>query len=78
MIGKWHLGSQQQFYPMNRGFDEFVGFLPGETSYLDPRQTGVHLSFGPLGDAAVDSRLATTRISATPAQGSPRHFNAAP
>jgi arylsulfatase A-like enzyme len=59
MIGKWHLGSQQQFYPMNRGFDEFVGFLPGETSYMDPRQPGVHSSFGPLGDAAVDSRLAT-------------------
>jgi arylsulfatase A-like enzyme len=59
MIGKWHLGSQQQFYPMNRGFDEFVGFLPGETSYMDPKQPGVHSSFGPLGDAAVDSRLAT-------------------
>jgi arylsulfatase A-like enzyme len=59
MIGKWHLGSQPQFYPMNRGFDEFVGFLPGESSYIDPRQPGVHLSFGPLGDEAVNSRLAT-------------------
>ena len=57
MIGKWHLGSQQQFYPMNRGFDEFVGFLPGETSYMDPKQPGMHTSFGPLGDAAIDSRL---------------------
>ena len=28
---------------MNRGFDEFVGFLPGETSYMDPKQPGVHL-----------------------------------
>ena len=27
LIGKWHLGSQDQFYPTNRGFDEFVGFL---------------------------------------------------
>lgn len=53
MIGKWHLGSQQQFYPMNRGFDEFVGFLPGETSYIDPKQPGVHVSFGPLGDDAI-------------------------
>jgi arylsulfatase A-like enzyme len=50
LIGKWHLGSQKQFYPMNRGFDEFVGFLPGETSYMDPKQPGVHLSYGPLGD----------------------------
>ena len=59
MIGKWHLGSQRQFYPMNRGFDEFVGFLPGATSYIDPQQPGVHSSFGPLGDAAVNSPLAT-------------------
>jgi arylsulfatase A-like enzyme len=49
-VGKWHLGSQEQFYPTNRGFDEFVGFLPGETSYIDPRQPGVQLSFGPLGN----------------------------
>jgi len=56
MIGKWHLGSGQQFYPMNRGFDEFVGFLPGETSYIDPKQPGVHVSFGPLGDDALKSQ----------------------
>ena len=55
MIGKWHLGSQEQFYPINRGFDEFVGFLPGETSYIDPKQPGVHASFGPLGDSALTS-----------------------
>jgi arylsulfatase A-like enzyme len=55
MIGKWHLGSQPQFYPMNRGFDEFVGFLPGETSYMDPDQPGVHVSFGPLGDNAANA-----------------------
>jgi arylsulfatase A-like enzyme len=53
LIGKWHLGSQQQFYPMNRGFDDFVGFLPGETSYMDPKLPGVHASFGPLGDDAL-------------------------
>lgn len=49
-IGKWHLGSQEKFYPLNRGFDEFVGFLPGESSYINPELPGVHLSFGPLGD----------------------------
>ena len=59
MIGKWHLGSQPQFYPTSRGFDEFVGFLPGESAYIDPRQPGVHLSFGPLGDQALNSRLPT-------------------
>jgi arylsulfatase A-like enzyme len=43
MIGKWHLGSQPQFYPMTRGFDEFVGFLAGETSYIDPSLPGARL-----------------------------------
>jgi hypothetical protein len=33
-IGKWHLGSEAQFHPLSRGFDEFFGFLPGATSYL--------------------------------------------
>ena len=58
MIGKWHLGSGPQFYPMKRGFDEFVGFLPGETSYIDPRLPGVHMSFGPLGDTVIHEALA--------------------
>ena len=56
LIGKWHLGSQGRFYPTNRGFDEFVGFLPGETSYMDPKQPGVHASYGPLGDNALTSQ----------------------
>ena len=52
LIGKWHLGSREEYYPMKRGFDEFVGFLPGESSYIDPDVPGVHVSYGPLGDAA--------------------------
>jgi arylsulfatase A-like enzyme len=58
MIGKWHLGSGPQFYPTSRGFDQFVGFLPGETSYIDPRQAGVHMAYGPLGDAVIHEALA--------------------
>ena len=62
MIGKWHLGSQDRFYPLNRGFDEFVGFLPGQSSYIDPRRPGVHVSIGPLGDEALrlDDQVPTT------------------
>jgi arylsulfatase A-like enzyme len=33
-IGKWHLGEEEQFHPLNRGFGEFFGFLPGAHSYL--------------------------------------------
>lgn len=58
MIGKWHLGSAPRFYPMNRGFDEFVGFLPGESSYIDPRLPDVHMSYGPIGDGRIREALA--------------------
>lgn len=64
LIGKWHLGSQEQFYPTHRGFDEFVGFLPGETSYIDPSEPGVHVAYGPLGDEA--SKRSATARSADP------------
>ena len=34
VFGKWHLGSARQFHPMERGFDEFFGFLHGAHSYM--------------------------------------------
>ncbi len=33
LVGKWHLGQAAQFQPMQRGFDEFFGFLPALHSY---------------------------------------------
>lgn len=36
LVGKWHLGSNDDFYPTNRGYDEFVGLLTGATSYMSP------------------------------------------
>lgn len=33
IIGKWHLGSRDQYHPNKRGFDEFWGFLGGSRSY---------------------------------------------
>ena len=35
MFGKWHLGYEPQFTPLQRGFDEYFGFLGGAHSYLD-------------------------------------------
>src|SRR5215208_4539543 len=35
LFGKWHLGSAASLHPMERGFDEFFGFLGGDHSYLD-------------------------------------------
>lgn len=34
LIGKWHLGMSEKFHPLNRGFDEFFGFLAGGHSYF--------------------------------------------
>lgn len=33
VFGKWHLGSADRFHPLNRGFDEFLGFRGGDRSY---------------------------------------------
>ncbi len=34
MFGKWHLGTRDYFHPLNRGFDEFYGFLAGAHSFF--------------------------------------------
>ena len=41
LVGKWHLGSRDPFYPTNRGYDEFVGLLSGATSYIDIKRPDV-------------------------------------
>lgn len=33
LVGKWHLGAAPQFHPLERGYDEFYGFLGGAHSY---------------------------------------------
>lgn len=33
-IGKWHLGAHKSLRPLNRGFDEFFGFLSGGHKYF--------------------------------------------
>ncbi|MFP6764647.1 MAG: sulfatase [Planctomycetaceae bacterium] len=38
MFGKWHLGTQPQFHPQVRGFDEFYGFLAGAHSFFPVSQ----------------------------------------
>jgi arylsulfatase A-like enzyme len=44
MVGKWHLGLHDKFHPINRGFDEYFGFLFGANMYIDPAQPGVKSS----------------------------------
>lgn len=40
IIGKWHLGDEEQFYPTNRGFDEFWGYLGGGREYFPSDSSG--------------------------------------
>ncbi|UJH67837.1 arylsulfatase [Allomuricauda sp. SCSIO 65647] len=37
MTGKWHLGiSEKEYWPKQRGFDEFYGLVPGAANYFKP------------------------------------------
>ena len=40
ITGKWHLGGETKFHPLNRGFDESYGFLGGSHPYLNPSAPG--------------------------------------
>ena len=40
-IGKWHLGWAEKYYPMNRGFDDFYGFMSGQTLYASEATPGI-------------------------------------
>jgi arylsulfatase A-like enzyme len=35
LFGKWHLGSADRLHPMQRGFEDFYGFLGASHSYMD-------------------------------------------
>jgi arylsulfatase A-like enzyme len=44
LVGKWHLGEEDKFHPLNRGFQEFFGFLAGAHDYLRTDDKG----YGPV------------------------------
>jgi len=42
MVGKWHLGvGDLKYHPLNRGFQEYFGFLGGAHSYVNNDKPGV-------------------------------------
>lgn len=40
LIGKWHLGKQSQFNPLNNGYDHFFGMLEGQADYITHMDKG--------------------------------------
>lgn len=38
VFGKWHLGYEPKFSPLDQGFDEFIGFLGGNVDYFRHRE----------------------------------------
>ena len=55
LFGKWHLGSATQLHPMERGFDEFFGFLGGDHSYFD--------AMPPAGGPVFDGRTPAEKMN---------------
>lgn len=41
MVGKWHLGKEEPFHPLSRGFEEFFGDPGHGSSYLPDKDTGI-------------------------------------
>ena len=39
-FGKWHLGVRAGYHPLDRGFDEFFGFLTGGNAFINKRTPG--------------------------------------
>ena len=66
LVGKWHLGEDPKFHPMQRGFDEFFGFLrgghnffPDEPIIIFPDRNGIGEDLGEIPEvrAALDHQI---------------------
>ena len=48
LVGKWHLGELPKFSPLQRGFDEFWGYLAGSHDYFRAEPGGEKSMAGPI------------------------------
>ena len=46
LVGKWHLGLLENHHPLNRGFDEFFGFVNWGHDYFTSDPEDTHLNSG--------------------------------
>ena len=57
-IGKWHLGfSEGKYQPMDRGFDEFFGFLGGGKNYFRSEYDNTWYKYSPSDSEYNDPQL---------------------
>jgi len=76
LVGKWHLGESPQFYPTQRGFDEFYGFVGGFHSYTNFSGANNKMSWMPLernGRTEPTTGYITTRFGEEAASFITRH-----
>ncbi len=71
-FGKWHQGQAERYYPTRRGFDDFFGFLSGETVYIDPKTPGIVTTPTKADHYPIDHRPAVGEVVEGPAK-SPVH-----
>jgi arylsulfatase A-like enzyme len=45
LIGKWHLGYEEQFHPLKRGFDEFWGYTGGGHDYFSSEKSPIECNY---------------------------------
>ena len=70
VVGKWHLGIPPEYHPMQRGFDEFFGFVRGGHSFWpgvpiiifpDRQGHGLDVMTVPEGRATLDGQVVRGR-----------------
>jgi len=59
-IGKWHLGARKGFHPLERGFDEFYGFLQGGNDFITKATPGAIATGADGQDARIPAKRRDT------------------
>lgn len=63
VFGKWHLGMDEKFNPVNHGFDEFRGFLKGNVDFISHMNTSREVDWWHNTEPADEPGYATDLIN---------------
>ena len=62
MFGKWHLGVRPGYHPIERGFDEYFGFLPGGNDYITSKTPGARAVASDDQDGRIPAKRASSLV----------------